>query len=297
MAFDFYFAGTQCVESEYLLRDLNANVLKSYVNDKREIERFIQYKKEGWYGKLMIDNGAFTIHRRGGQLDIDKYIDWLNDRIDYIDYAIALDDIPGRWGEVKTWEQVMNSPINTWNNYLYMIDRVIKPEKLLPVFHMGESFEHLENMVNDDRLLSNYICISGNKELTNKQREEWYDKCFHIIRNSKRPNLRVHCLGSATIQNAEKFPFISMDATSWIMTAANGSILSDVGVIYVGDGGRSLNGESKYNLNLLLSRYGFSLEDVGSNYKARVLTNIYYLFEASHNTEFIHTSVNKRRLF
>jgi len=74
MAFDFYFAGTQCQESTELLKDLGCNVLKSYVNDRKEINKWFQYKKDGWTGKLLIDNGEFTFHRKGGSLDIDEYI-------------------------------------------------------------------------------------------------------------------------------------------------------------------------------------------------------------------------------
>ena len=89
MAFDFYFAGTQCQEADDLMVSFNANVLKSYVNDKRSIQKWFGHKRNGWKGKLMIDNGEFTFHRHGGSLDIDEYIDWINSNDEYIDYAIA----------------------------------------------------------------------------------------------------------------------------------------------------------------------------------------------------------------
>ena len=57
MAFDFYFAGTQAPETDVLLTDLNCNILKSYVNDKKSIEKWFEYKRNGWKGKLLIDNG------------------------------------------------------------------------------------------------------------------------------------------------------------------------------------------------------------------------------------------------
>ena len=63
MAFDFYFAGTQCDEADEVMVSLNANVLKSYVNDQKSIQKWFERKKNGWKGKLMIDNGAFTFHR------------------------------------------------------------------------------------------------------------------------------------------------------------------------------------------------------------------------------------------
>ena len=294
MAFDFYFAGTQCKEADYLIRDLNANVLKSYVNDKTSIKEWFEYKKQGWTGKLMIDNGAFTFYRQGGSLDIDEYIQWLNDNDEYIDYAVALDDIPGTWQHGHTSEEVKISAEKTWQNYLYMRKRVKSPDKLLPVVHMGE---HMDNLV---RYLEykdlKYLCISGLKNITNKQREEWYRKCFSYICRL-RPDIKIHCLGSATIQNAEKYPFTSMDATSWIMTGANGSILTDNGIIYVGDR-RSLTEDEISVLQSLLDKYDITVEQVCTNYRYRMLANVHYLYDKSKTTKLKNIKLSfKRRLF
>ena len=304
MAFDFYFAGSQAQETEDLMVKLNANVLKSYINDRSNIVKWFRYKDMGWTGKLLIDNGAFTVHRKGGKLDIDKYIEWLNENDKYIDYAIALDDIPGKWGEVKTSEQVKLSPVRTWENYLYMLTKVKSPQKLLPVFHMGENFNYLTSMLNSGLISSNYICLSGNKELTNKQREDWYSKCFYLIKQSNMPTVRVHCLGSATIQNAEKFPFTSMDATSWIMTGANGSILTDYGIIYVSSSGDNLK-DYVYNLPSdavqkiidYCKKYDMSLSDITQDYRARMLMNIHYLYDKSKSCKDASYNIGKRRLF
>lgn len=294
MAFDFYFAGTQCEEANYLIRDLNANVLKSYVNDKKEILKWFEYKKNGWKGKLLIDNGEFTFHRKGGSLDIDEYIKWLNDNDEYIDYAIALDSIPGKWGTVRTVEDFEASAEKTWNNYLYMLDRVKSPNKLLPVYHMGEHISNLERFLACKDL--KYMCISAFKDTTNKFREDWYDKVFDTIDKSGRTDMQFHCLGSATIQNAEKFPFTSMDATSWIMTGANGGILTDVGVVYVGVKTKLTQIEVD-TINEMLKPYNITCEDVVNDYKARMVANVHWLYNKSHETKFKSTIKARRKLF
>lgn len=293
MAFDFYFAGTQCEEANQLMRELNANVLKSYVNDKKEILKWFEWKRQGWKGKLMIDNGEFTFHRKGGSLDIDEYIKWLNDNDEYIDYAIALDKIPGRWGHVKSREEILKAPEQTWDNYCYMYDRVKSPKKLLPVFHQYDDFKWLIKILESGK--PEYICLSGNKELTNAQREYWYDMCYSYIYKIN-PNIKVHCLGSATIQNAEKFPFTSMDATSWIMTGANGSILTDKGAIYIGNQILLSDIEKQY-LNDIVKKYDLTVDDVVKDYKARMLVNVHYLFDKSSKTTFKNNTTTKRRLF
>lgn len=306
MAFDFYFAGSQAVETENLIVELNANVLKSFVNDIRELPRWFEYKKQGWKGKLLIDSGAFSIHRNTaranskqfqGKSIIDAYIDWLNENDEYIDYAIELDHIPGEWGKIKTIEQFKEAPIVSWNNYLYMYDRLKSPKKLMPVFHQGEDFKHLENILNS--LLPEYICISGNKELTNSQRESWYEQCYYIIQHSNNPNIKVHCLGSATLSNVIKYPFTSMDATSWIMTGAMGNILTSRGTIYVGDSNSLCNMtdiEINY-LKQLCDNYNIEFESLATDYKSRMLFNIHHLYEQSYLTTFKGLKAIKRRLF
>lgn len=306
MAFDFYFAGSQCEETTQLMRKLGANTLKSYINDIREIPQWFEFKRQGWTGKLLIDSGAFTVHRKGGTVDIDAYIKWLNDNDEFIDYAIELDHIPGKWGTVRTSEQLEEGAKNSWKNYLYMIQYCKSPEKILPVFHQGENFKYLEQIVNF-KINENYvpyICISGNKELTNKQREEWYARCYNIIVNSNNPHVKVHCLGSATMSNVEKFPFTSMDATSWIMTGATGGILTDYGVVQVSK--ESVKDKShishlpedvKNKIEYCCTKYGITLSQVMENYKYRMLLNINYLYDLSNKISFKSRNLKQKTLF
>lgn len=306
MPFDFYFAGSQCVEATQTMIDLNANVLKSYINEKKQILEWFERRKNGWQGKLLIDNGAFTVHRKGGEIDIDEYINWLNDNDEFIDRAIALDNIPGKWGRKRTYAELKNSPAQTWQNYLYMTERCKSPQKLLPVFHQGEDFKYLEQMVNHkigDNYVE-YICISGNKELTNKQREIWYTKCFEIIQNSGNPNVKVHCLGSATESNAVRFPFTSMDATSWIMTGANGGILTDFGVVKVSKESAkdkdNIKNCSKDVVNFVTNqckKYGITLEQIQNDYKYRMVMNVHYLYDMSQRTTYNEKKVKTNKLF
>ena len=306
MAFDFYFAGGQCQETTDLICKLNGNVLKSYVNDTKEIPKWFEYKKQGWQGKLLIDNGAFTVHRKGGSINIDEYIEWLNTNNDTIDYAIALDHIPGVWGTKRTYEELRDAPIKTWENYLYMVDKCTNPEKLLPVFHQGEDFKYLTQIVNF-KIKGNYvpyICISGNKELTNTQREGWYLECFNVIKKSNNPNVKVHCLGSATLSNAVKFPMTSMDATSWIMTGATGGIFTDYGAVQVSkesiadkDNIAHFPKEVQENINKYCNKHGITLEQVQDNYKYRMMINVNYLYEKSKSTSYIGKMPKINKLF
>jgi len=299
MAFDFYFAGQHCGDTDNIIKELNANILRSYYYDKKSLLKkwFIDKANGSYKGKIMIDSGAFTLHRKDGTIDIDEYINWLNENDAYYDYAIELDFIPGKWGTIRTKEDFTIGAEESWKNYLYMYDRLKSPQKLLPVFHQGEEFKYLENILVNSN--AEYICISGSKDLTNKDREQWYRKCFEIILKLK-PTIKTHCLGSATLSNVEKYPFTSTDATTYIMTAANGGILTDYGTVYVGDGGKELKniGTEAYNtLIKYLEKYNLTLEEVGSDYKKRTRANVCYLFDKSRTTSFKNNITERKSLF
>lgn len=298
MAFDFYFAGSQAKECTDRILSENGHVLQSFTNDKKEIENLIQMKKDGrWKGKLLIDNGAFTVHTKGGKIDIDEWIDYINSHDEWCDYFVALDEIPGVWGQPKTKEELLRAPEVTYKNFLYMVDRVNKPEKLMPVFHQEEDFKWLRKLLEHPKL--DYLCLGANKELTNKQREQWYQECFDII-NEMRPGLKVHCLGSATISNAQKFPFTSMDATTWIMTGVTGNVLTPDGVIYVGNETviNQLPEDAKERLRIKCERYGIGdIMNLGTGYKDRLIFNICYLIEISKSTKYKGSNSKVRKLF
>ena len=57
--FDLYFAGWYNDDIMKIIIDNNFNQLLSNINDRDKIEKFIEAKKNGWKGKLLIDSGAF----------------------------------------------------------------------------------------------------------------------------------------------------------------------------------------------------------------------------------------------
>lgn len=302
MPFDFYFAGSQSKETTELMASIGANVLRSYINDRKSIAELIEKKRNGeWRGKLLIDSGAFTVHRKGGTIDVDAYIDFLNANKDYIDYAIQFDDIPGVWGEVKTIEQIQSSPVKTWENYVYMTSKLERPKMLLPVLHQGENLKHLQTMLDyrfPDGTQIPYICISGNKELAAKQRKQWYTRVFDVIVRSSNPNVKTHCLGSATITDMEEFPFTSSDATSWLLTSATGSILTPFGPVLMSEQQKydkshivNLPEACQETIRSMCTEYNIDFNELLTDYKQRSNFNVMYLFNTSKKTTF-----NKRNL-
>lgn len=79
-----------------------------------------------------------------------------------------------------------------------MRSKLIDPDKLLPVFHQGEDFIYLKQILEytENNKHIPYICLSSNKELDATKRLSWYEKCYEIIEQSSNPEVKVHSLGT-----------------------------------------------------------------------------------------------------
>ena len=283
--FDLYFAGYYSDETAKLIIENDFNQLLSYVNEYKKIPFYMEAKKNGWKGKLLIDSGAFSIHKSGKTADVDAYIEFLNKNHEYLDYYIQLDDIPGKWGQPKTEEQKRVSPIKTWENYLYMRSKLVEPKKLLPVFHQGEDFKYLRQMLeyrDENGEPIDYMCISSNKEIDANRRLEWYKRCYEEIQKSSNPNIKTHSLGTQSEKHCEMIPFTSVDATSWIMTGANGNLYTKWGSKTISDMQKGkkknvINDRSFEVFKNYVEENGFTVEDLANKSDERIKWNCLYL--------------------
>ena len=116
--FDLYFAGWYNDDMMKIIIDNDYNQLLSNINERDQIYKYIEAKKIGWKGKLLIDSGAFSIHKSKKEVPLQDYIDFLNANHEYLDYYIQLDDIPGEWGRKPTPEEVADSPKKTWEGFI-----------------------------------------------------------------------------------------------------------------------------------------------------------------------------------
>jgi len=294
MAFDYYFVSVTGKYSEDLLIKLNANCLLSYLIDRKLIEKFISYKKSGiWSGKLLVDNGAYTVWKQGGVINRDEYLDFLNNNIDYIDYAISLDKIPGRYQHPKSYQDIIEAAEETYDNFLYMRDNIKDKSKLIPAFHQDEPFTYLERYVNIESV--NYVCIAAHDMGT---RYNWYDKCFHTIHNSNNPTVKVHCLGNSIPDIVKYFPFTSIDASSWKLIGATGNIITSYGQLYVGTESAIKNLPenvlSEIKSKCLLCGID-NINDLATLYSARAVYIMYELYTRSTTTPVTNQKFNTRR--
>lgn len=286
MSFNYYFAGSGRDEYEQTCMSLNGLRLLSYYLNKREIQYWIDHKKP-----IFLDSGAYSAHTKGIEIDVDEYIEYINERDEYLTCYAQLDTIPGKFGEPKTPEQLAEAPEKTWENYLYMYDKVKSPEKLMPIFHQGEDFKHLRRML-EHKPKVQYMGISPANDVSTPRKATWIGECFDIIKSSSNPDVKTHAFGMTSLPLLEQFPFYSADSTSWLMTGSTGSIMTKYGTLIVSEQQRGdknhvahLGEEFKKELNNYIEGYGFKLEELETDYKERMLFNMTYLSDWANNFE------------
>ena len=143
--FDLYFAGAKNKFADKYLLEHSANRLQSQLLDRRNILDWVEKKSDK--SKLFIDSGAYSAYTKGVIIAVDDYIEYLNSITDKCTIFAQLDTIPGQMGKPKTKEERLNAPKLSWDNYLYMRSRLSEPEKLVPIFHQGEDYKWLWNML------------------------------------------------------------------------------------------------------------------------------------------------------
>lgn len=298
MSFNLYFAGSQAKVADELIEEHGLLRLLSYLNDKKHLSN-----RHGKGLKTFVDSGAYSAHTKGAEVDVDAYIEYLNEHDETISICAQLDKIPGEFGKPKTIQQLLEAPELSWENYLYMYPKLKSPEKLLPIFHQGEDFKHLHRMLNHEPKIE-YMGISPANDMPTKAKEKWITECFKIIEASPNPEVKTHAFGMTSLWVLDRHPFTSADSTSWIMTGANGGIMSKYGVLMVSDNGKS---NPKHVVNLPkavlaeleehIEEAGFNLAELGSDYKQRMCWNIMYLKEWSENYVYKPLDVNQSKLF
>lgn len=162
--------------------------------------------------KIFLDSGAFSAMTQGIKIDIGRYCDYIlrnADMIEHIDgqpLASVLDAIGDADG--------------TWRNQMEMERRGVRP---LPCYHYGEPVEVLEHYVANYP----YITIGGMVPISTQQLKLWLDRLWarHLTHPDGSPKVKVHGFGLTSLPLMMRYPWYSVDSSTWVQWAANGMIL------------------------------------------------------------------------
>lgn len=306
---NLYMAGSTFAGLNEWMQDNGYNKLLSYVNDTVAVDTWINYAKQTGSNKakLFIDSGAFTAWTKNTEIDVDKYIQWLNERSEYIYLFGQVDSIPGNIKKGATQQEVEEAAKKTWDNYLYMRSKVNNPDGLLYTFHVGEPYEFLKQAMewtDEKGEHIKYIALGGMVGKTTEVRETFLDTCFSIIEKSSNPNVKTHAFGMTSLDLLQKYPITSADSTSWIMTAVTGSVFSPYGTICLSEESEKRKenfcnqrpAKQKVILQYIQSK-GFEFEKLKTDYKQREEFNITYLQDWASNYEYKPSLVKLGYLF
>ena len=177
--------------------------------------------------RLMLDSGAFSAWNRGESLSIPDYIQYVKEHLDYLDSYVNMDVLPGKYGEKYTQKDVEYSASQSYENL-----QIIKAAGLtpLPVYHQGEDWKWLEKLLDDGET---HIGISIKKDMVESRgqgligrQRKWLDQAFRLLSNKNGEMLaKVHGFGITTFPLMVRYPWWSVDSTSWSLQAGYGKIL------------------------------------------------------------------------
>ena len=192
---NLYFAGAEAFNK--VLEDMKTTkeLFSYYSIPKSKAEDLFKRKR-----KIFIDSGGFSAFTQGAEINIDEYCDFIKKYNKHITAYAQLDVIGDEQG--------------TQDNLEYMEKRGLKP---LPVFHFKGDFKRLETLSNKYE----YICLGGLVPLAKRKDilKSHLDQCFSIIKNK----CKVHGFGMTGMEILKRYPWYSVDSTSWIEASRRGT--------------------------------------------------------------------------
>lgn len=223
--------------------------------------------------KVFLDSGAFSAYTLGVDIDLPTYCDYIKRNKDLwrtedgVMMASVLDGI--------------GDPLKTYQNQLHMEQLGAKP---LPCFHAGEDERYLEYYVQNYE----YITLGGMVGSSTKQLCIWLDRMWerYLTDGSGRPRLKVHGFGITAIPIMERYPWHSVDSSSWIQSAAFGSIITpNWGPLSVSEKSPSRHDAGQHASTLtaieqdyvlqMLENQGFTYDRLSSVYESRAAYNLW----------------------
>jgi len=222
--------------------------------------------------QIFLDSGAYSAFTKGISIELDEYAQFIKDNNDVIRMASVLDAI----GDAN----------ETWRNQN-------KLEALgcqvIPCFHGGEPIDACRYYVANYP----YISLGGMVGGATSVLKAWLDEVFTeaICDADGYAKCKVHGFGMTSLSLMERYPWYSVDSTSWVMTAAFGSLVfpeikrpvaisdrspsrKDLGQHY-----RTMSAHEQKYFHDLIDKYGLDLEACEKDFAPRYAFNAYAFHE------------------
>jgi hypothetical protein len=177
-----------------------------YMNP-RTIETLRNEKKT-----IFLDSGAFSMFTQGVQVDLKAYGEFIKAHTDIVHVSSNLDVI-GAGHELESYNRQKE------------LEAMGVPN-IYPVHHVRDEDWWLERYLDEGY---DYIFLGGMVPETTAYLRQWLDHVWHnyLTTPDGRPKIKVHGFGLTTNELIFRYPWYSVDSTSWVTVAQFGSILMD----------------------------------------------------------------------
>lgn len=164
----------------------------------------------------MADSGAFTLSKQATEdayYDspsafefMDQYAQWVKRNKHRLHFYANLD--------------VIGDPERTWRNQRYLED--VHHLTPMPVIHSGTDLKWLHHYIATGYRIIGFGGLKGRI----RRSQEWLAQAFDVVcdQPSRLPKIDVHGFGVSQIATLHRFPWYSVDHTTWSDLAQNGII-------------------------------------------------------------------------
>lgn len=266
------FLGENAAEVEVTRSAGVSHVLESffYIDDKKL--KLVQDNK--WH--MLLDSGAYTAFSKGAKIDVQDYIKFVKRTEGLWDVVAGLD--------------VIGDADASWRNFEIMRDAGILT---MPTFHYGEPWEFLDKMVE----AAPYVAIGGVAQLgSGPALVEWLDSVWsnHLVKPDGTPRVKVHGFAVTGKGAMLRYPWASVDSTSWLQMAGHGTCaldlrrgnkITDLKVAFSDQSPHMEKDEKHFDslrpayqnaIRTHLENLGYKIEDIRRSYRWRQHVNIGY---------------------
>ncbi len=227
--------------------------------------------------RIWMDSGAFSAFTLGSKIDLDVYTRWCARWRESMDHYAVLD--------------VIGSPEGTYKNQKRMEELGTAP---VPCYHYGEDPSWLRRYLDEGYT---YIALGGMVPIETDQLRHWLDDLWgsYLTNDRGEPLVRVHGFGLTTAELVSRYPWFSVDSSSWFATGASGTVIffmnGQLFRVCVSENSpkAAQHGQhistfpraARAAIEEHLSRvYGKTLQEVSTNYEARHAVNVQMYREA-----------------
>lgn len=184
----YYFAGSDGRTMIELLSDCGVQHFLSAFGGKKD------KKLDEYPYQPLIDSGGYSVRVSGKTIEVEDYIHWLNENKVKLAFNLDTNDVQ---------ETLINQTRLEKETDTYII----------PIYHMSDYLDKEHVNLIEQYLDYPYIGLGGTAGTGYKGTMEAF--LDYVFRRTK-DKVRVHGLGTTSNKLLKKYPFYSVDSTSWL---------------------------------------------------------------------------------